>query len=257
MSDPVTVDAVLTELVALARSQPALLQFRTLASAHQYRGLHRLWREHVPVTAEVLDWGAGNGHFSYFLVRSGYRATGFSFEPFTFKDWLPPGSYCFVAGCEDEPARLPFGDSTFDAVASVGVLEHVRESGGTEAASLAEIARVLRPGGLIICWHLPNRRSWIELVARQFAGMHSHRYRFTPTDIRCLLVGAGLTLIDMRTYGLLPRNSFPQCFGEGRRARWVAWIWDGLDAFLTVPFRCIAQNHAFVARKPPANTRAG
>jgi SAM-dependent methyltransferase len=39
--------------------------------------------------------------------------------------------------------RLPFGDATVDAVVSANLLEHVPD----DAAALAEVARVLRPGG--------------------------------------------------------------------------------------------------------------
>src|SRR5439155_25510036 len=70
--------AILEELVALAsRPERQLLQFRSLVGAHQYLGLYRLVRRYVPAGGSVLDWGTGNGHFSYFLVRAGYRATGF------------------------------------------------------------------------------------------------------------------------------------------------------------------------------------
>ena len=120
--------AILAELAAHARrGAPEMLQFGSLASAHQYLPLYRLWRRYVPVGARVLDWGAGNGHFSYFLVRSGYRATGFSFMPFVYESSLPEGApYTFVGGSEREPVRLPFDDASFQAVASIGVLEHVR-----------------------------------------------------------------------------------------------------------------------------------
>ena len=95
--------AILAELAAHARrGAPEMLQFGSLASAHQYLPLYRLWRRYVPVGARVLDWGAGNGHFSYFLVRSGYRATGFSFMPFVYESSLPEGApYTFVGGSED------------------------------------------------------------------------------------------------------------------------------------------------------------
>jgi hypothetical protein len=40
---------------------------------------------------------------------------------------------------------LPFPDTCFDAVASVGVLEHVRETGGNELASLARSLACFAP----------------------------------------------------------------------------------------------------------------
>src|SRR5512134_3570373 len=89
---PVSNETILAELVELAGADvPALVQFRSLAGAHQYLRLYELWRRFVPAGAEVLDWGAGNGHFSYFLSRAGYRATGFSFNPFDYAQWLPAG----------------------------------------------------------------------------------------------------------------------------------------------------------------------
>ncbi len=37
----------------------------------QYRPLYRAMRKYVKPGAHVLDWGSGNGHFSYFLLRAG------------------------------------------------------------------------------------------------------------------------------------------------------------------------------------------
>lgn len=243
--------AILAELAAHARAgMPEMLQFGSLASAHQYLPLYRLWRRHVRPDAEVLDWGAGNGHFSYFLARAGWRATGFSFMPFLYERWLPEGApYRFVPGSEREPVALPFADESFDAVASIGVLEHVRETGGNEPGSLAEIARVLRPGGTLVCWHFPNQWSWIDSLARHVPGKHRHLYRYTRADIRRLVAGAGLQLLETRRYGVIPRNSAHRLLGSARDAAWAAGLWDALDGALGVPLDLVAQNHCFVARK--------
>ena len=42
--------------------------------------------------------------------------------------------------------RLPFADATFDSVSMLDVLEHTAD----ERATLAEVSRVLRPGGLLV-----------------------------------------------------------------------------------------------------------
>ena len=83
-------DRVFDELVLHADQHPehALLQFRSLVTAHQYLKLYRLFHRHVPKGSKVLDWGAGNGHFSYFLQRSGYETTGYSIDD-DFIVWVP------------------------------------------------------------------------------------------------------------------------------------------------------------------------
>lgn len=246
--------AVLAELARLARgAAPELDQFGSLAAAHQYLRLYKLWRRYVPAGAEVLDWGAGRGHFTYFLLRSGYRPTAYSFLSSDFERWLPKGPFRFVPGSEQEPVHLPFGDASFDAVASIGVLEHVRETGGDESKSLAEIARVLKPGGVFVCWHFPNRWSWIDLLARRVPGKHRHHWRYTRGDVRRLVAGAGLELAETGRYGVLPRNTAHRLLGRARDAAWAANLWDGLDALLGVPLGAIAQNHYAVARKPGAS----
>ncbi len=245
--------AILAELAALARHEvPGLLQFGSLAAAHQYLRLYQLWRRYVPAGAQVLDWGAGNGHFSYFLQRTGYRTTAFSFMPFEFEHWLPKGEFQFVPGSERDPVHLPFADASFDAVASIGVLEHVRETGGNEPGSLSELARVLKPGGHMVCWHFPNQWSWIDVFARRVPGKHRHLYRYTRGDVQRLVAGAGLELIETERYAVLPRNTLHKLLGPARDAPWAADLWDGLDAALGIPFGGVAQNHYFVAQRPRA-----
>jgi len=244
--------AVLRELVELARRDPqrGLLQFESLVGARQYAPLYRLARLVLPAGAHVLDWGAGNGHFSHFLLRSGHRVTAYSLGPDTFSAHLPPGGFRFVRGERAEPTRLPFAGGAFDAVASIGVLEHVHEYGGNDRRSLEELVRVLRPGGILLLYHLPNRWSWIESVAARVPAFHHHDVRYRRAAVVRLLNGAGLEPVLLRRYGMLPRNQWlrvPRAIGDSEA---VAALWDGLDALLARVVPLLCQNHMAVARKP-------
>lgn len=249
-------DEVIAELQRRAQTDGRLPQFKAIASAHQYRRLHALALQYLRPGAAVLDWGAGNGHFSTFLVRNGYRATGYSFEPFDFVDALRDPTYVAVSGNPASPVRLPFADATFDGVVSCGVLEHVREFDGNEAGSLAELARVLRPGGVFLCYHFPNATSWIEFASRLTPGKESHRYRFTERDIHTLASGAGLQIERIGRYQVLPRNLWGRLPRAFRDSHALARCVDVGDALLALVARPIAQNWYFVGRKPEA-ARAG
>jgi SAM-dependent methyltransferase len=244
-------DVILDELVDMARRHPErqLLQFRSRIGANQYRRLYRLVRGSTAEGAAVLDWGSGNGHFTYFLQRAGRAAHGFSLLEGKFRSWIPDPAYPFVKGNEAEPVRLPYADATFDAVVSVGVLEHVRETGGDEARSLSEIARVLKPGGVFICYHFPNQHSWIDRMARRFPDMHRHEFRYTEREIRALAEGAGLRVERVGRYGCLPRNSAGALPDRLARSRVPAALWDAVDAAAGAAFGRWCQNYYFVVRR--------
>jgi len=243
-------DAVLRELIErAARARLDWPQFRSLAGARQYRRLHRLVRRYVPAGSRVLDWGTGNGHFSFFLRREGWRPVGFALEGVSNAAWLGEPYEAFVPGDPGDPVRLPFEDGAFDAVGSIGVLEHVRETGGDERASLAEIVRVLRPGGVFVCFHFPNRTSWIDWLASRVPGRHHHVYRYDRADLSRLAADSKLELLEVQRYGLLPRNSWARLPRPLRTSSAVANAVDTLDVALGAALGPLCQNWAFVARR--------
>ena len=237
-------------------------QFGSLAAANQYRRLYELTERHVPPGSRVLDWGCGRGHFSYFLVKTGFRVTAYSLEHppeiFAALSSAERERLTFVQGGLDETRKLPFADGRFDAAFSVGVLEHVRENGGDERSSMAELRRVLTADGVLICYHLPNRYSYIEAISRRLSSRRArgdfHQYRFTDRDIRHLCREAGFTTLEKRRYGFLPRNSMNQLPGSLRDTSMMATVLDHGDAFLERLFSPIVQNYYFVARPSPPGT---
>jgi SAM-dependent methyltransferase len=209
---------------------PFVLQFDNLATHAQYLKPYEIAQKSVAPGARVLDWGCGNGHFSFLLDELGAEVTGYSFDP-------PPPSmqtsthFTFVAGSEDDPRTIPFPDATFDVVCSVGVLEHVWETGGTEIGSLAEVARVLKPAGVFLCFHLPNECGWVEPFFRLLGlQQYHHKRRYNRTSIRALWQEGGLGVADVGTYNFLPRNILSRLPKSLRRSTWFARLYNAIDS---------------------------
>jgi len=229
-----------------------IMQFLGRACAQQYRLPYALTQRYLPTPATVLDWGCGNGHFSYFLHEFGHRVEAYAFgAPAPLVQYLldhTNGHFRYTTGSSTEPVRIPYADQSFDAVFSIGVLEHVRECGGEEARSLAEIHRILKPGGLFLCFHFPNRYSWIEVLTSIFRSRHHHKYKYTKADIRAMMGNAGFKIESLRRYNAFPRNIFSS-LPFLRRTRWLARMIDAMDSFLGIVLNPFCQNYAVIARR--------
>jgi SAM-dependent methyltransferase len=248
--------AELFEAIRRDDSAGVIDQFASLPAASQYRKLYELTERYAQPGSHVLDWGCGRGHFSYFLVKRGFRVTAYSLEHppeiFTRLSESERGRLTFVQGVLDQTRDLPFSDGQFAAAFSVGVLEHVRELGGDELSSLLQLRRVLRHDGVLVCYHLPNRYSYIEAASRQLGERRRlgdfHRYRFTGRDIQNLCREANLAVVDSGRYGFLPRNSLNRLPARFRDARFLTSVLNRSDALLERLFAPVVQNYYFVAR---------
>jgi len=234
-------------------------QFRSLPAANQYRLLYAITAQYVPSGSTVLDWGCGRGHFSVYLLRRGYKVTSFSLEtpPEIFNSLGPDerSRLTFVRG--GDPLALPFPPNSFDAAFSVGVLEHVRERGGSELSSLQELRRVLVPAGRLLVYHFPNRMSYIEALSRLLHGrrydhfsesVKFHKHLFSAGDISALATAAGFSVEACKRYGFLPRNSFNRLPPSLRSSRSMASAVNIADAFLEQLFAPFTQNFYFVGQ---------
>jgi len=232
-------------MIELQRRNPqlGLLQYENLLSAGRYADLFKLVLKRWDRSARILDWGCGNGHFSLFLVEHGFKAHVFSLDgPPPALEALGSERCEFRRGDKREPTALPYPDGSFDAVVSVGVLEHVREFGGSEIASLTEIRRILKPGGIFVGYHIPNRWSWVESLSRLIPGKHRHRWRFTRRSIRRLFDQAGFASVEARSYGFLPRWLMSKCPGSLANAGLVASAYESLDDALEAAFPWLCTN---------------
>ncbi|HSE94814.1 MAG TPA: class I SAM-dependent methyltransferase, partial [Methylomirabilota bacterium] len=173
----------------------------------------------------VLDWGAGWGQTSLLLAAHGLRVTAYDVEEKGAGTGLLAGTG--VPYVVDPSPALPFGDAVFDAVLNCGVLEHVSD----ERRALAELWRVLQPGGWLFTFHLPNRYAYTEWLGRRLGRFH-HDRTYTRGAAISLFAGAGWEVVECRPFHVLPRNAF----GRTAAGRWAgdrtAALFDRVDTGL-------------------------
>lgn len=107
--------------------------------------------------AAVLDLGCGRGNLLQEYRKNGYDAYGcdFTFRPDVIAELKEKEIIKLI---RTDVYQLPFDDNTFDFVYSDQVFEHVADYSTT----LAEIRRVLKPGGISLHF-FPSRYKAIEV----------------------------------------------------------------------------------------------
>lgn len=110
----------------------------------------------------VLDIGCGPGEMAPMLRARGWRFWGVDLSRGMLAEARrTPGDSPGVAFAHADAQHLPFRDGLFDAVLAMGVLEYAAD----DVRALVEMARVLRPGGVLI-FTLAHRWSPYELWRR-------------------------------------------------------------------------------------------
>lgn len=159
---------------------------------------------------DVLDLGCGGGFMSEALARMGANVTG-----------VDPSELAIEAGKRHAAGEalsidyrvgvgeaIPAGSDSFDIVVCVDVFEHVSDL----QAVAQEIARVLRPGGLLL-FDTVNRTALSRFVLVTLGetvlrllprGAHDFESFIRPEELRLILLGAGLEMGPVT--GLGPRS---------------------------------------------------
>ena len=152
----------------------------------------------------VLDMGAGAGRHAFEALRRGATIVAFDYSLTELQQCMgtyyamhaegqipPGGAGTAVRG---DALALPFPDGSFDRIIASEVLEHI----GDDRRAIAELYRVLAPGGTIaatvpswfpeqICWKLSD-----EYHAPKAVGGHVRIYR--KAGLSELLSQAGFEL---------------------------------------------------------------
>lgn len=129
---------------------------------------------------EVLDLGAGSAPYAP-LYKGYFRRAVTVDVPSSRQD---VSAVDVIASADN----LPFDDARFDCVVCTEVLEHCARPG----AAMDEIARVLKPGGVVL------------LTTPLMQALHEMPYdfyRYTPSALRDLAGVAGLTVRSLEPRG--------------------------------------------------------
>lgn len=153
-----------------------------------------------------LDIGAGAGRHCYEAARRGAHVVALDYDADALPEVhamlgamvevgeAPANVACLVI--RGDALKLPFPDASFDRIVVSEVLEHIDDDAGV----LAEIHRVLRPGGIVaatvpawfpekICW-------WLSAEYHSPLAEGGHVRIYTERELRHRMATAGFTPFD-------------------------------------------------------------
>ena len=192
------------------------------------------------VGRRVLDVGCGGGLAAACLVQRGARVVGLDLSQASLhiaaRQTRRPGCPEAVFTCGQAEA-LPFADASFEVVWCTDVLEHLADL----PAAIAQMARVLKPGGLFL--YDTINRSWLsrllvigfwEYLARVAPrGTHDWRLFLTPAELHGLLSDHGLQPGAIQ--GMLPVWWSPWHGWRFRLIRYTGILYLGYAVKLAAP----------------------
>jgi SAM-dependent methyltransferase len=137
----------------------------------------------LPAGGRFLDAGAGTGATGAWMARHG-SVVASDFEPLALDLYRELHADAVGLAAADVQ-RLPFAAGSFDAVLCVTVLCH--KSIPVPEHAVAELARVLKPGGVLCLWE-PG----VERLRRAHDRVTHSARRFSLATLRGLLSANGL-----------------------------------------------------------------
>ncbi len=170
----------------------------------------------------LLDIGCAGGELAAVLMASGWQVEGVEREAVLVEAAQARGIPVRCADFDREP--FPWGSATFDAAVAGEVIEHVIDTDHL----LQEVARVLRPGGILVIT-TPNLAS-LENRIRLLVGRYpmwmdyqvqgtGHLRYYTPRILRCQLEQHGFR-VERHVGNWVP--FLPQRWVDDLKMPWLA-----------------------------------
>lgn len=154
------------------------------------------YKDELPyvVDGHALDIGCGNGRFIRSMNSLGWRCEGVEFSETAVTVCRQAGLKVFHGELE----KAGFDNESFDLVTARHLVEHVSDP----AMLVAEIARILKPGGKAV-FETPNNRSFGKKVFGKlwFANeVPRHLVLFNAESLALLAEKNGLRLLYSKTF---------------------------------------------------------
>ena len=122
--------------------------------------------DRISIGGDLLDLGCGSGELARHLAGIGYQVTGCDIAPEMLREAQTADLAQGVRWIRLDPGwhTLPFASGSLDGVVAASVLEYVPDP----RTVLRECARVLRPGGTLLCTvpDLAHPVRWLEWPLR-------------------------------------------------------------------------------------------
>lgn len=177
------------------------------------KGLHEqiagVIQRELPLGAEILDLGAGEGALSARLVDLGFIVTAADRDHQSFKCNDVQFHRVDFDSLEDIDKFVLTREDRFDAVIGIEVIEHVQD----QWRYARQLLKMVRPGGLVLVT-TPNITSWLSRLIFLFTGRfhqfadadlsYGHISPVSPWELGLILRSAGAENVEIRAAGTLP-----------------------------------------------------
>lgn len=249
---------------------------RTFMSVRLERLLECVDRLGLAPGSRVFEGGCGPGHLVEALVRRDFDVAALDTSPgmldLTGKRIARIDGEAHLRLALGSIDRLPWADETFALATTCGVIEYLED----DDATLAEMARVLEPGGYLLL-PVTNALSpmfafegMIEFVKRQkklltainrlwtrngrapIRPRHFTVRRHRPGQLRDALARAGFDVVDQVHYHFVP---CPRPI-DALAPRLTERLGDRMESLGRGPLGFLADGYLVVARKPPTSRSA-